>query len=145
MEKVHEYLAISEPDAKRIKCSDRRLTMILPERLQPMEEVGHRVKIVSIRRLPLLQRRIRELHRKGLFEPIFFEENMTEFRFDPPSGLPDAHSLIIVPLTSPSAGFHSTLIKSPFPCLSLPLTRIPRMMKSSGFSNFAWDLRVIVF
>jgi epoxyqueuosine reductase len=120
MEKAHEYLAISEPDAERIKCNDGRYAMILPESLQPLEEIGHRLNIVSIRRLPLLQQRIRELHRKGVFEAIFFKENLTEFRFDPPAGLPDAKSLLIVATPQPISRISFHFDQKPFPVLIPP-------------------------
>jgi len=102
------------------RMHNREIKGIVPEFLQSLEAFGHRARLVSIGCIPLVQKRIERLHRKGCFDTTFYGDNLTEFRFDPPECLPDAKSLFIVATPQPISRIFFQLDRRSFPVLIPP-------------------------
>jgi epoxyqueuosine reductase len=60
-----------------------------------------RIRIVSTRHLPELQREIEDRRSHGLFDKQFCEDYMFRFEFTPPEELKNAQSLIVVAMARP--------------------------------------------
>jgi epoxyqueuosine reductase len=63
---------------------------------QQMESNGCYARMISVARLGELKEDIERLRRDGMFDPTFYQENLTGFRYELPSDLPEARSIIIV-------------------------------------------------
>ena len=66
-----------------------------------LEQRGFKGRVVSVQRLPDLQRDISGRHAQGLFDEEFYRIRLTFFTFRPPDDLPAAASLIVVAVPRP--------------------------------------------
>jgi epoxyqueuosine reductase len=76
--------------------------------LRRLEERGYRGRVVAIHRLRDLQEEIESRHRADLFDERFYRQRLTGFTFEPPKGLPEARSLIVVAAPQPQIRFTFT-------------------------------------
>jgi epoxyqueuosine reductase len=58
--------------------------------------------MVSVAHLDELKEDIERLHRDGLFDQAFYQENLANFRYELPPELPDARSIIVVAKPQPA-------------------------------------------
>jgi epoxyqueuosine reductase len=98
----------------------RRVTLMLEELQQRLEERGYAGRTLSTQRLADLQEDIEARHRDGLFDAEFHEERLTSFEFQPPETLPDAASLIAVAVPDPQRRITFTWAREPVPMIVPP-------------------------
>jgi epoxyqueuosine reductase len=70
-----------------------------------LERAGFRGRRVSIPRLRELRDEIEGRHREGLFDEAVYETYLAHFGYDPPDGLPEPRSLIVVASPQPALRF----------------------------------------
>ncbi|MBC7264594.1 MAG: epoxyqueuosine reductase [Chloroflexi bacterium] len=66
-----------------------------------LEKRGYKGRIVSIRRLPDLQKEIEGLYKQGLLDEGFYQERLAWFTFSPPDSLPEPRSIIVIAIPQP--------------------------------------------
>jgi epoxyqueuosine reductase len=76
--------------------------------LRTLEEQGYLGRVVSVQHLRDLREGIAAPHRSGSFDEAFYQERLTGFVFEPPEGLPQARSLIVVAMRQPQIRFTFT-------------------------------------
>jgi epoxyqueuosine reductase len=81
---------------------------MIPTLLHQLDEKGCKGRGVPIRHLRDLQEEIEDRHRQGLFDEEFYQECLTGFKFNPPDGLPEVRSLILVAVPQPQIRFTFT-------------------------------------
>jgi epoxyqueuosine reductase len=65
---------------------------------------GHKGRVVSIHRLADLKEEIESRHQQGLFDKDFYKERLSHFDFNPPAGMPEAKSIIVIAVPSAQTG-----------------------------------------
>jgi epoxyqueuosine reductase len=70
--------------------------------LSGLEERGYLARIVPIRRLNDLREAYEDLHREGLLDERFRQEELGGLVFRPPEGMPHARSLVVVATRDPA-------------------------------------------
>jgi epoxyqueuosine reductase len=70
------------------------------------EEKGFKAKMVAVEHVPELKQDIDEKYRKGLFDPEFYQAELSSFDFEKPEQLPNATSIIVVAAPQPKSMVH---------------------------------------
>ena len=79
---------------------------MLKEVYHRLDEKGFKAKMVSVEHVPELKQDIDEKHRKGLFDPEFYQEELSSFDFEKPGRLSNATSIIVVAAPQPKSMIH---------------------------------------
>jgi epoxyqueuosine reductase len=79
---------------------------ILKEVYRRLEEKGFKAKMVSLEHVTELKLDFDEKHRKGLFDPEFYQSELASFNFENPEQLPNATSVIVVAAPQPKSMIH---------------------------------------
>ena len=74
---------------------------MVTELLHPLQEQGYKAGAISPRHLPALQDDIEARHQDGLFDHEFYQERLISFEWEPPEGLSQASSIIVVAVPDP--------------------------------------------
>ncbi len=85
-----------------------------------LEENGFKAKTVSVDHVPELAQDIDDKHRKGLFDPEFYQAELSSFNFNIPEQLPQATSIIIVAAPQPKVRIQIDWNGKPCPVLIPP-------------------------
>lgn len=93
---------------------------ILKEVYYRFEEKGFKAKMVAVEHVPELKQDIDEKHRKGLFDPEFYQAELSSFDFGKPEQLPNATSIIVVAAPQPKVLIHIELNGNRCPILVPP-------------------------
>jgi len=92
----------------------------LNEIYQRLEENGFKAKMVSVEHVPELKQDIDEKHRKGLFDPEFYQVELSSFDFEKPEQLPNATSIIVVAAPQPKSMIHVEWNEKRYPIIVPP-------------------------
>lgn len=76
------------------------------EAIQALERMGWRARAVPIERVDDLRRGLEHHHREGRISDGSYREFCRWFKFEPPSDLPDARSVLVVSTPCPRVVFH---------------------------------------
>jgi epoxyqueuosine reductase len=74
---------------------------MLSEVLQRAEERGLALRLISAQHLQEVRADVETPHLEGLFDEEFYQERLISFDWDPPQGLPDATSIMVVAVPDP--------------------------------------------
>ena len=88
--------------------------------LRELEKHGFRARIVSISHLAELKEAINERYEKGEFSEEFYQERLTDFRFDLPESLAGARTIIIAAFPQPKIQVILRLFGKRFPLIIPP-------------------------
>ena len=88
--------------------------------LSQLKERGYEGRVVSAEHLPELQEGIEGPHRQGLLDEELYQTYLTGFEFNPPDGLPEARSLVVVAIPHPQTRVTFTWRGEPVPALMPP-------------------------
>jgi epoxyqueuosine reductase len=85
-----------------------------------LDKVGQKGRLVPARHAHDLSQDIESRRHEGLFDPEFYEERLGFFEFEPPDGLPEAASLIVVAVPDPVVRITFTHNGEQFPLVVPP-------------------------
>ena len=85
-----------------------------------LEEKGFKAKMVSVEHVPELKQDFDEKYRKGLFDPEFYQVELSSFNFEKPEELPNATSIIVVAAPQPRSMIHIELNGKRYPIIVPP-------------------------
>ncbi len=74
---------------------------LIEELQQYWTERGYQGRVVSIEHLHELRQAIEQAHDRGVFDEIFFQEELSGFSFSPPEELPEPTSLMVAAVPVP--------------------------------------------
>jgi len=93
---------------------------LLKEVYGGLEEKGFKAKMVAVEHVSELKQDIDDKYRNGLFDPEFYQVELSSFEFEKPEQLPHATSIIVAAAPQPKALIHIELNGRRYPVIVPP-------------------------